>query len=174
MRSANRQSWHNLQPLPAQRTMLPFQRSFSEDEYARLAAGFIPVEMEDKWFIFMEHDRLYFHRSWTGYCIFELGLVQEGGSWRISDSFANRDPAQYGSSSESYDHALLNHLISALLLGGKSPLPIPSGVNAGIAAELHHQHVTGSGPRENASPGPFTLRSVLGWLWHWVKGMVGR
>ena len=35
----------------------------------QIRAGHIPEMMEDKWFIYWQDDRLFFHRSWTGYCI---------------------------------------------------------------------------------------------------------
>lgn len=35
-------------------------------EVDRLKRGFVPVQMEHKWFIYFEGDWLRFHRSWTG------------------------------------------------------------------------------------------------------------
>jgi len=32
--------------------------------------GLVPEEIEDKWFIYWEDDTLFFHRSWTGNCIY--------------------------------------------------------------------------------------------------------
>jgi hypothetical protein len=174
MRIANRQSWSKLQPLPEQQTALAFQRSFNEDEYARLAAGLIPEKMEDKWFIFLEEGRLYFHRSWTGLCIFVVSLEREGTSYTVTEARVNRDPAQYGSTGTSYDEALLAYLVNALLLEGKSVLPLPADLPAGIASELHLLHVVGTGPPEDRPPVRITLRSVMEWLWHWVIGLARR
>jgi hypothetical protein len=47
---ADRISWKAL-PLPAQRAKLDIKRTFTEQDYSRLAHGFIPKDMEDKWFI---------------------------------------------------------------------------------------------------------------------------
>lgn len=57
-----------------------FDRLYSQEEFEKIAAGVIPKQMEDKWFIFYEEPWLYFHRSWTGFCIFEVRfeLVTEG------------------------------------------------------------------------------------------------
>ena len=30
--------------------------------------------MEDKWFVFVEENIVYFARSWTGYCIFSIEI----------------------------------------------------------------------------------------------------
>ena len=51
--------------MPSSIGQLVFTRSFTAEEYTCLSRGLIPEVMEDKWFIFMEADRLYFHRSWT-------------------------------------------------------------------------------------------------------------
>ena len=41
--------------------------------------------MEDKWFIFMENGILYFHRSWTGVCIYQVHFDEQR---RIVENFA--------------------------------------------------------------------------------------
>ena len=70
---ATRQSWSNI-PLPEQRASLSFEREFTQEEYELIRHGLIPEAMEDKWFIFLEDDVLYFYRSWTGNCIYQLSL----------------------------------------------------------------------------------------------------
>ena len=49
-------------------------------EYRRLSLGLIPVEMEDKWFLYHQDDQLFCHRSWTGQCdyIVEFARCEEG------------------------------------------------------------------------------------------------
>lgn len=64
----------------------PFKRvplrnlTLTTKEYARLSLGLIPEEMEDKWFIYLEDNKLYCHRSWTGLCayIVEFAPCEEG------------------------------------------------------------------------------------------------
>lgn len=171
---ATRQSWKNLQPLPARRAKLSLQRAFSEPEIERIRLGLVPERMEDKWFIFLEQDTLYIHRSWTGFCIYQLQFVKQGNRYRTGEAFVNRDEAEYGSSSDPYDEKLLLYLIDHLLLGKRSRLPMPEGVTAGIATELHHSHVLGAGQRAPTGPIQVTLRAVLGWLWRWLLGLVRR
>jgi len=89
---ANRNSWKTL-PLPSQRAKLSVKRTFSEQEYNRLSVGFIPEEMEDKWFIFLENNVLFFHRSWTGVCIYEAHL---DNNHSVKEVWVNRDNEQYG------------------------------------------------------------------------------
>ncbi|HEY9627321.1 MAG TPA: hypothetical protein V6C84_08470 [Coleofasciculaceae cyanobacterium] len=172
--SATRQSWSNLQPLPVQRSTLSLQRKFTEQEYERLYDGLIPDRMEDKWFIFLEEDVLYVHRSWTGYCIYQLSLSREDSTYVISRALVNREPSQYTWVDDHYDEKLLMFLIDHLLLDERSLLPIAANVPAGIATELHLQHVVGTGRSTAATPKEITLPEIFGWIWHWLLFLIRR
>lgn len=176
--SATRQSWSNLQPLPVQHSILSLQREFTELEYERLCNGLIPERMEHKWFIFLEADVLYVHRSWTGYCIYQLSLTRENSTYAIRSALVNRDPNQYTWVDDCYDEKLLMFLIDHLLLGERSSLPISAKVPAGIATELHLQHVIGTErsieQSTEATSKEITLSEILGWLWHWLLFLIRR
>ena len=58
--------------MPEARANLKVERAFSSEEMERIKYGLIPEEMEDKWVIYYEDDRLYLHRSWTGYRIYAV------------------------------------------------------------------------------------------------------
>lgn len=171
---ATRQSWSDLKTLPAQHSRLSLQRAFTEQEYERIRLGFIPQAMEDKWFMFTEDDTLYVHRSWTGYCIYQLRFRKEGSKYVVAGAFANRDQSQYSGSNDLYDEKLLLFLIDHLLLGERYPMPMPVHVPAGIATELHYHHVLGAGQRTEAGPVNVTIRGTLGWLWRWLVWLVKR
>ena len=171
---ATRQSWSNLQPLPVQCSPLFLQREFTEQEYERLCDGLIPDRMEDKWFIFLEADILYVHRSWTGYCIYQLSITREDSTYAISRALVNRDPNQYTWVDDHYDGKLLIFLIDHLLLGEHSPLPMAANVPVGIATELQLQHVVGTGQKTEATPKEITLSEMFGWLWHWLLFLIRR
>jgi hypothetical protein len=168
---ATRHSRPNLRPLPAERARLVVEREFAQQEYARSACGVVPEQMEDKWFIFLEDTTLFFHRSWTGFCIFQVTLVQQSTTCAIADVLVNRDTAQYSGSTDGYDKQLLLFLINNLLLGERSALPLPSGVPAGIATDLYHHHVAGAGRKE---PKTLELRDLWRWLWDWLWWLVKR
>jgi hypothetical protein len=166
---ATRQSWPNVQPLPEQRAPLSLQREFTDEEYELIRRGLIPEAMEDKWFIFLEGDVLYFHRSWTGFCIYQLNLGKEGAGYAVAAALANRDASQYSGGGDGYDVKLLTFLIDNLLLGKVSTFPVPAGVPAGMATGLYHHHVAGVGPRARATR---EKTSALGWVWAWLKWLV--
>ena len=114
MEQAERSSWKT-EPMPDARALLSFERTLSSSEYQRLSQGFIPREMEDKWFVFLERDWLYFHRSWTGYCIYQVRLRDEEGRYVIAEAWASRDAEQYLNTDDGVDVRSLHRLIDWLL-----------------------------------------------------------
>lgn len=119
---ATRASWRTL-PFPAARAAIPIARTYTAAEYARIARGFIPRDMDDRWFIYLDGDTLALHRSWTGACIFLVRLVPVGAGYRIAEAWANRDPAQYRVTDAGKDATDIARLIDLLLL--KQPLLAP-------------------------------------------------
>lgn len=49
--------------------------SLSAKGYTQLSMGLIPGAMEDKWFLYLEDNKLYCHQSWTGYCAYIVEFV---------------------------------------------------------------------------------------------------
>jgi len=109
--------------MPRQRAQLLLDRSFSTEEMDRIRRGFIPEAMEQKWFIFFERNRLYVHRSWTGYCIYIAHFKKNPGGYVLSGAEVNRDPKQYDETDDAYDGRLLSWLIDGALLGRARPFP---------------------------------------------------
>lgn len=165
---ATRESWINY-PLPEQRVALSLQRDLTEEEYQVIRYGLIPQAMEDKWFIFLEQDILYVHRSWTGNCIYQLRLRKDGANYTVTEALANRDVSQYKWADDGYDEKLLTFLIDCLLLGRSSTFPVPAGVPPGIATATYHHHIAAVGPNAREAQEPI---SALGWLWAWVKWLI--
>lgn len=165
---ATRRSWTN-QPLPEKRSRLALRREFTGQEFEALRRGLIPEAMEDRWFIFLEGDILYFHRSWTGYCIYQLSLRKEDAGYAVAEALVNRDAGQYSGGDDAHDVKLLTFLIDNLLLGQVSTFPVPAGVPAGMAAGLYHHHVAGVGPGAQGRRG---RTGAPAWVWAWLKGIV--
>ena len=104
-------------PMPVQRATLSVDGRYSAEEMGRIKVGLIPESMDDRWFIFLEDDHLYMHRSWTGFCIFDVELQREGNDWVIARVEVNRDSEQYGSTDPVEDVGRLSRLIDRLLQG---------------------------------------------------------
>lgn len=83
MKKIEKKDWKT-EPLSADFDVLNVVRIFDKNRMDMLRYGSKPYSMDDKWFIYCENDTLYFHRSWTGICVFEVDFYEtEEGSWRV-------------------------------------------------------------------------------------------
>jgi hypothetical protein len=72
--------------------------------------------MDDHWFIFFETGWLYFHRSWTGYRIYQIRLESQEGGYQVDEAWVNRDSRQYRADSIEAEPQAVSNLIDQLLL----------------------------------------------------------
>ena len=89
----------------------------------RIRRGLMPEQMEDKWFIFWEDDTLFFHRSWTGFCIYVVHFACDEDPCRMINAEVNRDPAQYTGVSDERDAKQVSYLVDLLLLQQRVVFP---------------------------------------------------
>ena len=123
---ANRNSvsnWLWVRPMPELRKRLPVDGEFSQEEYEQISLGVIPHDMDDRWFVFLEEDWLYLHRSWTGICIYQCRLEKRGDRYVLAETWVNRDSNEYGRTDDVHDATLLVRLINGLLLGKWERMP---------------------------------------------------
>ncbi len=78
--------------------------------------GYIPSIMEEKWFIFMEGDRLFLHRSWTGLGVYEATFAPVDGGYVIESAVVTGDESQYRRSSDEEESLILEMIITGHLL----------------------------------------------------------
>ncbi len=117
MKPAQKTDLPALLPMPAQRARLVLNRFFTKPQSALLKLGFVPLTMEDKWFIYFENAILHFHRSWTGACIYQVACDEEvGGTLRMTRALVNRDPEQYSETRSERDVEMISQLIDTFLL----------------------------------------------------------
>ncbi|MEH2359184.1 hypothetical protein [Nostoc sp.] len=109
---AKRNDWKT-EPMPSAFTNITVEKPYSQEEFDRIAAGVIPEQMEDKWFIFYEAPWLYLHRSWTGFCIFKVRFEVVGESLKIAEVYVNRDPTQQLNTDDERDASLLGILLDS-------------------------------------------------------------
>ena len=115
MQTATRSSWKIL-PLPARRDRSKLALLYTDAEGERIRRGYVPQNMDDKWFIFFEDGWLYFHRSWTGACIYGVRLDGSPNGVRVSDAWVSGEKEQYRSPGPEHDAGLIQQLISGYLL----------------------------------------------------------
>ena len=88
-----------------------------------MRSGLVPGQMEDKWFIYWQDDVLYFHRSWTGFCVYVVRFEFEGKSYRMVEADLNRERSEYGQTNDDHDAAMISYLIDVLLLDREAEFP---------------------------------------------------
>ena len=87
---------------------LAFKRAFTAEQMKVLRRGHVPEAMEDKWFWYMQGNKLYAHRSWTGICIY----IVEFCPGHVLRVHVNRNPKQYYCTSDEEDLQTVNKLFS--------------------------------------------------------------
>jgi hypothetical protein len=81
---------------------------------ARIRKGFLPSDMREKWFVWFEEPILHLHKSWTGFCIYEIHFISSGTGARAKFAWVNRDPEQYTCCKDSVERSLISDLIDTL------------------------------------------------------------
>lgn len=98
-----------------QRQQLLLAMSFTTEEYENLRQGRIPQQMEDKWFIFLEGDWLYLHRSWSGFCVAQVEIKRTTDAmYSITDCWIERDAKFHTSIGDQADIGLIRSILSFL------------------------------------------------------------
>jgi hypoxanthine phosphoribosyltransferase len=103
---AVKRNWRTLE-MPEQRDAFILRRTFTPEQMSTLRRGHVPWQMEDKWFWYMEGSTLWTHRSWTGYCIYQIDFKDDDHHIVT----VNRDPEQYECISIEEDIMSLNKLL---------------------------------------------------------------
>lgn len=141
---ATAQSWR-IKPMPAQTRELFLEGTYSPQEMTQIALGFVPVDQQDRWFLYFDDAWLHVHRSWTGTCVFQLQLLPQDGWFSTDRLIVNQDPVQYRMTDDAYNVALVSYLIDYLLLNRFAELPLPGKMSDQDAAR-HRQHLMGDKP----------------------------
>jgi len=134
MKTASPSDW-KIEALPSQKADVRLDRAFSAEEMERLKQGLVPAQMEDKWFIYWADNNLFFHRSWTGFCIYVVHFAVSNAGCRMVGADVNRNPEQYAEASDRKDAKMISYLVDVLLLQRESEFPTdePAGEQAPLA-----------------------------------------
>lgn len=102
--------WKTLE-MPQENEEFILECSLSNEDIELIKEGFLPKEMEDKWFMYYEDDKLFIHRSWTGYCIYIVDM-SEMNKLKV---IVNRDPEQHKETDVERDKIMVNIQLNSLL-----------------------------------------------------------
>ncbi|NOU41518.1 MAG: hypothetical protein HOO85_09650 [Methylotenera sp.] len=118
LKAATPRDWHDLLEMPAKSVHIDLEPHFYDPEdVVRMKRGFIPKEMEQKWFIYCTDEYIYFHRSWTGNLIYKVYIYEgDDGEWVLTSADVNRDPEQYGGTDNAEDERIIFELIDYYLV----------------------------------------------------------
>ena len=114
-RTACRDDWE-AHRLTTPEPILPPARVWTSDEMDEIRRGYVPHIMDEKWFIFMEGDRLFLHRSWTGLGVYEATFTAADGGFVIGSAVVTGDRTQYKRSSDQDEPLILEMIITGHLL----------------------------------------------------------
>ena len=115
-RKARRSSWE-IEPLTVPQPIPAPARVWTDDEMDVIRRGYVPWIMDEKWFIFMEQNRLFAHRSWTGLGVYEATFAPTEGGHVIESAVVTGDETEYRRSSDEAESLTLEVLIASYLLG---------------------------------------------------------
>lgn len=77
------------------------------------AINYQPYGMDEKWHIYVEDDTIYFHRLFTGYCIYKVKMNDTKD--KLIEFSINNNPEQYKFKSIEYDLGLFNTIVDIVL-----------------------------------------------------------
>ena len=67
---------------------------WADEEMGSIRLGYVPHMMEEKWFMFMEQNRLCARCNWTGFGIYEATFASTEGGHVIESAFVSGDGAR--------------------------------------------------------------------------------
>jgi len=111
----NADTWKHF-PMSETKAPLGFSGRYSGADFTKIRAGYFIKDMDEKWFIYYEEPWLYFHRSWTGICIYQIHFASDGEGWNAVESWAAHDPDNYTQEQNEHDKHLVGKLITSRLL----------------------------------------------------------
>ena len=117
--TAKKADWHT-KDIPEKNKTVQINAGFTEEQMAKIKLGFIPKEMEEKWFIYYveEEESLYLHRSWTGICVYIVKFKKIDSGYAAMSALVNDDPESYKSREDPKDERrVCLDIIGAVLLG---------------------------------------------------------
>lgn len=78
--------------------------------------------------MYWNEGELFFHRSWTGYCMYVVEFETDQAGCRMVKALVNRDHEQYRETSNDRDAAMISFLIDVVLLHRQHEFPSSGGL----------------------------------------------
>jgi hypothetical protein len=127
----NTGTFDQLTPVTDPTLLTPPARRWTDSEWQGIRAGYESHDMDNKWDAFVEGNRLYLHRSWTGYGIYEVQFACDGDAWVISELLVCGTTDRYRRGSDAFQVAQVDGLIDTVLLGNSEAPPSRDALREG-------------------------------------------
>lgn len=101
--------------MPRRHVVLRLSFELDEEQVNAIRLGYIPEEMEEKWFWYFDDNVLYQHRSWTGHLIDQVFFEPAGSGLRATHAKVNRSPKQYSNTDDAYDITRIEEMVMDLV-----------------------------------------------------------
>src|SRR5438445_13448234 len=112
-----RSDLRRLVPIRAPRVLSEVpQRVWTDQEWECIQLGFRAREMDDRWYLLVESDRLFLYRSWLGDGRYEATFTKVEGGYRITQVLVEDAEPKYPGGSDRRLCMLLARLIDGQLL----------------------------------------------------------
>jgi len=111
-----------LKELPEEYKLIEFNKIISENEFSILKGGLLAINMEDKWIVSNDDNKIYIHRSWTKNCIYEFNIIEKDNIRLIEEIKVNNNPREYKFTNHSEEIELFEDILELFLnkkLSGK-------------------------------------------------------
>lgn len=119
MKTAIKSDWKN-KPMPNENIIIDTHIVFSDGDFTKIKLGFIPKDMDERWFSFTENNCISFHRSWTGNCIYQAYFKKINKGIEVYKLIANRNKEEYKGDNIEEDKSDFIFLVNRLLLENKT------------------------------------------------------
>lgn len=91
--------------------------TFDNTEFKKILEGHRPTDMDDRWFIYSDNNWTYFHRSWSGQCIFKIRFEKaDSDNYTTKECWVERDEKIYTIKDDNENRKLIGQLIRDKLL----------------------------------------------------------
>jgi len=84
-----------MNPFPEKFHRRAFNRKLTDEEFAKVKAGHLRGDMDDRWIIYFQQPWLFFYRSWTENCIYKVHIVEKKDAYYIDEILTNGEQSQY-------------------------------------------------------------------------------
>jgi tetratricopeptide (TPR) repeat protein len=117
--TADKNSWKNF-PMSDIKVKSPLTIEIPDVFYQNFKKGLLPETVEDKWFIYFEDDKVYFHEAESGICVYEMHLKYDEIQSRYAEVFYEGDERKY-IINESLEFSFFSFILFSLNLDCMGP-----------------------------------------------------